>query len=233
MQEMINSINSNYGIISLLFSLVVMISTVVYALLTAILVNETKKMREVQTEPKIQIVLESFEFAVNFLKLNIKNIGNGPAVNVQFKSSIENGGITGEKILKDFSSVKAFSEGISYLGPNQSFNSHYTKYSSEAENYLNTVLKIETTYQSLTRKKYKETIYIRFNELEGLYQFGKPNMYSIAKSLEKIEHDINWITTGFKKIKVDIYDSDDRDEEMKEYEERIEEIRESKKKEEI
>lgn len=228
MKEILTVLNNNHGVISLVFSFLVMISTIVYAVLTALLVKETICMREVQTEPKIQITPESFEFAVNFVKLNIKNIGNGPAFDLVISSSVEDGGSVAEKILQDFSSVKAFSNGISYLGPNQSFNSHFTRFGENIEDYLKAVIKINIQYRSITKKRYKETIFIRLNELEGLYQFGKTNLYSIADSLEKIQHDINWITTGFKKIKIDIYDNKDRMNERKREEEMIENYRKEK-----
>jgi hypothetical protein len=79
-----------------------MLSTFIYAILTYVLVKETIKMREIQTEPKIQIVLETFETTVNSVRLNIKNIGQGPAIDIVFKPSIVEGNEDGEKILKKF-----------------------------------------------------------------------------------------------------------------------------------
>jgi len=62
---MINWINSNGPILSLLFSFVVMASTVVYAYLTAKLVKETMRMRKVQTEPFLQAIIEPHEKSIN------------------------------------------------------------------------------------------------------------------------------------------------------------------------
>ena len=49
-------LNQNSGAFSVLFSGLVALATVVYVVLTWKLVSETKKMRKVQTEPKICVL---------------------------------------------------------------------------------------------------------------------------------------------------------------------------------
>ena len=88
LDNLIIFLNQNSGALTVVFTAVVTISTVVYAALTAVLVSETKKMRQVQTEPKIEITLRPFEFAIHIVKLHIKNIGLGPAENLKFNSSV-------------------------------------------------------------------------------------------------------------------------------------------------
>jgi len=82
LNNLIQFLNQNSGALTVLFTAVVTISTVVYAILTAVLVRETKKMREVQTEPRIEITLRPLESAINIVRLHIKNIGLGPAENL-------------------------------------------------------------------------------------------------------------------------------------------------------
>ena len=100
--EILHFLNQNAGVLSLIFSGVVTISTVVYAILTAKLVSETRKIREVQTEPKIQITLKPFEFAISCIRLHIKNIGFGLAKNIIFNSKVISGGEGAEKLLVEF-----------------------------------------------------------------------------------------------------------------------------------
>jgi hypothetical protein len=211
MDELIVCLNNNNGLFSLIFSFLVTLSTIVYAVLTGFLVNETIKLRKVQTEPKIQIILESHETFINSIRLNVKNIGQGPALNIIFEPSVISGGKKGEDVLHEFSSVKAFLSGLNYFGPSHSF---YTKdfdiLEKEKEKIFDIVIKIETKYESITKQKYHDIIIIDFRELEGSYRIGKPNLYSIAQSLEKIEKTLHNITSGFRKIHVDTYDSVDR-----------------------
>jgi len=54
------------------------------------------------------------------------------------------------------------------------------------------------------------------SEIKGRYQLGKPNLYSIANSLEKLQKDVGHIVSGFKRVKADVYSSVDRKEEREE-----------------
>jgi len=54
-------LNQNSGAFSVLFSGLVALATVVYVVLTWKLVSETKKMRKVQTEPKICVFIQPRE----------------------------------------------------------------------------------------------------------------------------------------------------------------------------
>jgi hypothetical protein len=78
-------LNQNLGIISLVFAGVVAISTIIYALLTWKLVNETSKLREFQTEPRISLSVELDQNTVTLMDLTIENIGHGPAYTIAFE----------------------------------------------------------------------------------------------------------------------------------------------------
>jgi CRISPR/Cas system CSM-associated protein Csm2 small subunit len=113
-----------------------------------------------------------------------------------------------------FLSVKTFSSGLKYLGPSQNFISGYYNLivgEVKKDKFFDIILSIEVKYKSMTKKKYVEKILINFRELEGVYQLGKQNLFSIAQSLEKIEKTLHDITLGFMKMKVDIYNSVDRE----------------------
>jgi len=209
METFLIFLNNNTNVFSLIFSFLVMISTIVYAILTCILVNETRKMREIQTEPRIQIILEYIEPYINEKRLNIKNIGQGPAYNIIFKPIVVSGGKNAEDILNKFLSVKAFSSGLNYLGPSQYFYTDYYKVVElfKKNELFNIVMDIELQYKSITNKEYKEKITIDFKELEGTYQLGKPSLFSIAKSLENIEKYMKNIASGFKMDNTDISNS--------------------------
>ncbi len=132
MQTMIKWLIENQSLATLIFTAVVTLSTVVYAVLTAILVIETTRMRRAQTEPRLSAYFEPIEEFVNFGHLYIKNIGLGPAFDIRISIKSE-GSITGsESLLKDFIKVKAFEKGLNYLGPDQILRSGVT---SMVENY--------------------------------------------------------------------------------------------------
>ena len=222
MNELLEYLNQNSGAFTVVFTAVVTLSTVVYAVLTAVLVIETKRMREVQTEPIIEIVLEPLEQAINIIRLRIKNIGLGPAKNLRFKSNVLNGGEGAERLLSEFTDVNFFTTGLNYLGPNQQVHSKYTQMTDDFERKIKSVLQFEIDYKSIGGKTYKEKTVIDLSEMKGMSQLGTPNLFSIAKSIERIQKDINQITCGYKKLKTDIYTEADREKERESVKESLE-----------
>lgn len=226
LDKLILFLNQNSGALTVIFTGVVTISTVVYAVLTAVLVSETKKMREVQTEPRIEITLRHSEFAINIVRLHIKNIGLGPAKDLKFNSSVISGGKTAEKLLAEFTETNFFRTGLKYFSPGQEIFSHYSQMTQDYDHKIQPVLLFEMEYQSVTGLKYnKEKTIIDMSEMKGSYQLGKPNLYAIAQSLEKIQNDISNIVSGFNRIKTDTYTHDDREREHQERMQQIEEIK--------
>lgn len=225
MIEILESLKQHSDVLTVIFTAVVTLSTVVYAILTGILVSETRKMREVQTEPKIHITLESFDFAIHIIRLNIQNIGLGPASNLTFQPSVIAGGESAEKLLTEFTGSNFFKTGLRHFGPGQNVYSTYTQTTQDFEGKSASVLSFKIEYKSATGKKYSDEIIIDMSEIKGRYQLGKPNLYAIASSLEKLQKDVGHIVSGFKRVKADVYSSDDRKEEREERERWYEEQR--------
>ncbi|WP_018141541.1 hypothetical protein [Thioalkalivibrio sp. ALJ7] len=218
MENLIAFLNQNSGALTVAFTGVVTFATVVYAVLTAILVAETRKLRQAQTEPRIEITVDALDFAVNIVRLCVRNIGEGPAKNVKFEPTVVEGGEVAEGLLEEFLSPNFFKTGLRYFGPGQSRLSGYTQTNKHFEAKASSSLCFKVAYESVTSQKYVEEIVVDMAELRGRYQLGKPHLYSIAKSIDKIQRDVHHITTGFKRIEVDNYDRDDREWERKEWE---------------
>lgn len=216
MTELLKFLNENSGALTVLFTAVVTIATAVYAALTWILVNETRMMREVQTEPKLQVTVSSFDFAVHIVRLHIRNVGLGPALNVTFKPKVLVGGQSAEKLLAELTDVNFFNVGLKHFGPGQERVSAYTQLTEDHDGKMASVLAIDVTYSSATGKSYSDSLVVDMSELKGGYQLGKPHLYAIAQSLEKMQEDIHHLTTGFHRIKANIYTSEDRAEESAE-----------------
>lgn len=224
--EVLEYLNKNSGALTVLFTAVVTVSTVAYAVLTSILVSETKRMRQVQTEPKIEVTIKSFDFAVHIVRIHVRNIGLGPAINVRFTSRVLSGGEAAQALLEEFTKTNFFKIGLKYFGPGQERYSHYTQMTEGHDGKIESVLAIDLAYESTTGVKYKEQATIDMSELKGEYQLGTPNLYAIAKSLEKIQGDFAHITSGFKKIGTNVYTAEDR---AKEHEKQRAFIEEAKK----
>lgn len=223
--QVISFLNSNTGTLTVIFSAVVTISTVAYAILTWNLVSETKRMREAQTEPRIEITLKPLDVAINIVRLRVRNIGLGPAKNVTFTSGVASGGEGAERLLKEFNKANFLEAGLKYFGPGQEYNSGYTQITKDFEAKIASVLTYDIKYKSVTGKEYNDQIIIDIAELKGMNQLGKPNLYAIAQSIEAIQKDFSHVVSGFKKIHADVYTTEDRDREEAEQRAYLEKIK--------
>ncbi|RQM70880.1 hypothetical protein [Aeromonas hydrophila] len=221
MAEILDLLKQNSDALTVIFTAVVTLSTVVYAILTGILVSETRKMREVQTEPKIHITIDSFDFAIHIIRLNIQNIGLGPASELKFEPAVIEGGASAENLLGEFTKSNFFKTGLRHFGPGHNIYSSYTQTTEDFEGKSSSILSFKLSYKSATGKKYTDEIILDMSELKGRYQLGRPNLYEIAKSMEKIQKDIGNIASGFKRLKIDVYSSEDRQVEKEKMEKRF------------
>ncbi|WP_461603877.1 hypothetical protein [Aeromonas salmonicida] len=222
MADILQFLNENSAALTVIFSAVVTLATAVYAILTWLLVSETRKMRQVQTEPKIEISLQSLDIAVHIVRLHIRNIGLGPALNIKFTPKVVSGGESAQKLINEFTKTNFFKIGLSYLSPGEQRLSHYTEMTNDHDGKISSVIVFDIEYQGSTGKKYKETLTIDMSEHKGTYQLGKPHLYSIALSLEKLQKDLHYVSTGFRRIRADVFDSEDRKAEKQVLKERIE-----------
>ena len=211
MNELLNYLNTNAGAFTVIFTVAVAIATVVYAILTWKLVSETRLMRQAQTEPKIEITLKSLEIAIHIVRIHIRNIGMGPAVNVKFTPQIVSGGDCAKILMEEFTETNFFKTGIAYFSPNEERVSHYTEMTKDFDGKTASVIAFEVEYEGVTGKKYKDILSIDMSEHKGTYQLGKPHLYSIAQSLEKLQKDVANLVGGSRRVSANVYTTKDRE----------------------
>lgn len=214
---LLNWINQNNGLLTLLFSFIVTLSTVVYAYLTWKLVVETKKMRETQTEPKVIIRIDPREDWLNFIDLSIQNIGSGTAHNISFEIDTVNSTNPSSSLIKELYEINFIKKGIGFLPPGKRISTFYTSMVEGFEDKGKSVLSVKVSYRSETGTEYNETFLLNFVEFVGMKQLGKPPAYEIAEYLKKISETISNLSSS-KRLKIDIYDKEDRSDEQKHFE---------------
>ncbi|MEY4980550.1 MAG: hypothetical protein RLZZ352_2820, partial [Pseudomonadota bacterium] len=223
MSELLDQLNRNSGGLSALFSGVVTVATVVYAWLTAKLVDETRKLRQVQTEPRIQITYRTRPEWINLLDIAVKNIGQGPAEDLRFTIKAVSANSAAEPLVQSLKALNAFGGGIKYLGPQQEFASFWTSLMDGDESKVESRIQIECAYKSVTGTPYRVEHVLDLAELKGSSQIGEPPLLKIAKHLEKMQSDLHQLATGFRRLGVNTYDSEDRASERAEVQQRIRE----------
>ncbi len=210
LDEIIDFLNKNSGALNVIFTGVVTIATAVYAVLTWKLVTETRLMREVQTEPKLSVTLQSIDEAIHIVRLHFRNIGQGPAFGVKFSPRVDSGNEVSAALLEEFTKPNYFKTGLSYFGPSQERISMYTQLTENHEAKLSTVLAFDVEYKSVTGKTYRDSLIVDMSEYKGTHQLGKPHLYAIAQSLEKLQKDVDRLVGGSKRLQADVFTGEDR-----------------------
>lgn len=101
----------------------------------------------------------------------------------------------------------------------------YTQLTESHDAKLSTVLAFDVEYKSVTGKTYRDTLVVDMSEYKGTHQLGKPHLYAIAQSLEKIQKDFDRLASGGKRLKADLYTEEDRARERAEHDEWLAEQR--------
>jgi hypothetical protein len=204
-------LNENSGAFTVIFSALVAVATLSYAILTWRLVSETRRMRQAQTEPKISISIQPKEEFISFIDMVIQNIGLGPAYDIRFELrkdfEYEKG-----KFLSELNLIKT---GVKYLAPNQKYQFFFTSMVDNFDEKVRQSFEIKVGYRNSVGKNFENTYTIGFSELIGLTRLGEPSLYKIAKNIEKMQQDISKLVSGFHRIKTIVYTTNDIKEEEK------------------
>lgn len=216
--EYIDYLNKNAGALSTVFAGVVMLATVISAILTIALVKETRKLREVQTEPQIEITACPNPQMASIFTLLVKNIGLGPAYDVSFDLQGESKSAGESELIKDFSKSQFLQKGLKYLGPGQELKSRYTQMTEKYDDKIKARLEVAVSYKNSNKKLRKDIILIYFEEFEGYGTLGTQPLYAMSKAMDKIESNFSSLVTGFRRLNVDIHSQKDRDDDAEESE---------------
>lgn len=194
--------------------------TLFLVLLNRNLVRETKRLREVETEPKLEVYLVPHEQSSNIINMVIRNSGGGPARDIKWEINGD------EKDLQE-REIKITKMSLFHV-------LHYFPAKEEMRFFFGESVKllkepgmkpieIRVSYKNNELKKKKpEKFIIDLKPWNGMQQIGSPPLFDIARSLQKIQEEMHQALTGFPFPKV-ITQSIEMF--RKEQEERLEEAR--------
>jgi hypothetical protein len=228
MSDILDVLNKNSGALSAVFSGVVTVATVIYAWLTAKLVQETRQMRQVQTEPRIQVTYRVSDHWINFLDISVRNIGLGPAHDISFVVHGETDVPGTKELVGRLLQLATFKKGLAYLGPNEEYLSFWTSLVEGDQTKVDSRLRVEVSYRSSTGTRYRHDCILDLSDLKGSSRLGEPPLLTIAQKLKSVAEDVHHIATGFHRPKVDVFTADDRVQERAQLEERFQEARKAK-----
>lgn len=186
------------------FTGVVAGSTVAYALLTWQLVSETRRLREVQTEPRVSVSVELAEgVGHGALELVVRNEGQGPAQDIQFNFEGDPTYFTENGLEQPIDQIPVIKNGLPYLGPNQQFRILLGWLFGDAfERASQEPWTFHIDYENALGKSQRGSYTLDFSRFSGLMLGGEPPLVKIEKHLEALQKDLHHLTTGFKKLNV-------------------------------
>jgi hypothetical protein len=189
------------------------------------LVRETKRLREVQTEPLLEVFYQSYEDAMPLLEFVVKNVCQGTAYHIDFTITNEASGNGVNELLDNLKKMQIFKIGMNLLCSGQEYRSYWTDVRINAEDKLKVPIRIVSSCKSSTGLTYEKIHILDLSELEGKTKLGAHPFYKMAKSLEIIQKDIAGLCNGSRRLKVDSYSKLDRKKEKAEMELQYEEFR--------
>ena len=186
------------------FTFVVAGSTVAYVILTWKLVTETRRMREVQTEPKVSVRLELAEHVSNGgMELVIANEGQGPAQNIKFDFEGDPTYFIDHGQSQPMDQVPVIRNGLPYLGPGQQFRFLLGwLFGDDFERANQNPWSFHVGYENLSGDSQRHTFTLDFSQFSGLIIGGGTPLVKIEKHLEKLQKDVGHLSTGFRKLQV-------------------------------
>ena len=165
--------------LTLLFSGIVAISTVVYAILTSKLVKETRATRLMQITPDVQLYFEKAETETHFVYLIIENFGLGIASDVKFTIRKDFNKYDIEKLR--LSNMGSFKHGIRNFYSKQRYKYFFTNLLEDYEDKINDQLEIEVSFRDIFDKEYNRTFILRIDEILGTGKMQNPPDSYIGK----------------------------------------------------
>ena len=234
-----------------LSSWVAALATLAIAILTFVLAKETWYLREAQIEqvnelrresirPDVSMRLKNNPSVFQFMDVEIINLGKGIARNIKFNffNSEDNEILKSENpAVDEFLKLHVLSQGIHSLGIGQRIESFLFSFIElpkklESENIFSPYFRVEITYEDVEGTRYKNELVMDFEEFRGISEVGGGDpLHKIADDIRKLREQFGRLhSSSSRRLGIDTFNSEDRENERKAVEKQIKQMKESKEK---
>ncbi|MBP6014614.1 MAG: hypothetical protein KBA31_20465 [Alphaproteobacteria bacterium] len=189
---MLSYLNANSGALTVIFTAIVTVSTVAYAVLTQRLVSETKQLRRAETEPALVVYLSPSDRWVNLFYLVIHNHGKGVARNIKWSLVPSREELT---TLGVKATSLALLDGFAQLAPDQRVRSFFGSVAELLKDPPMQAIQISVSYENDARQVATANFLLDVNQFRGIVELGKAADVRIAESLEKLERNLRSVVS--------------------------------------
>jgi len=189
----INAINQNQGVIIVVFTFLLVWFNLRIA-------RETRRLREVETEPHVEVYLVPYKGSMNIINMIVKNSGGGPARNIKWKISADFDDLEIHKIpIANMSLFKV----LHYLPANEKLEFFFGTAVNILKEPKLKPIQIKVEYKNNHNSNKKTDLFnIDLEPFEGMQRIGTPPDYEMAKALKQMADDFSYFKRGYAKLKV-------------------------------
>jgi len=206
MEAIIKWCNDNQGFIMAGLTCVYVLATIGIALLGARANSISQKnvatLTELEQERMRPVVDVSLESDSLYLSLKVSNHGQTPAYNLLITTTPRFQFLLGDaSISKDGSEkqIGVIEHGIGSLGVGVSVSNLIGSFARVREVYPEMRFTGSASYRASTGKTYETPIDLDVRYLENSCHINRKTIHDVANELERIQREINHLTTGFRK----------------------------------
>lgn len=201
--EILFYIDSHQGLVttvfagvSLLFTFATVIFTGALTFLNKRLADETRRMREKDTEPNIEVYIVPHEMSSNFLNMVIKNSGGGPARDISWRLDYDEDNIKQKRI--QILKMSLFSI-LHYIPSNELFRFFFGSAIDLLKDPKMKPITISVKYKNDNKKnEQRKTFTIDIEPWIGMAHIGgKPPLYKIADDIHELKEILRRSISGF------------------------------------
>ncbi len=163
-----------------------------------------RKIAKSQTEPFIDIKLESVPTALSLVRLKISNLGTTSAFNITFTvTDIESQNNSSKKVIEKLTAINFMKNKLSYLSKGDFRYSQivdlYREDSSRGftnQDFFDTQFTIRIRFEDINKTKYKSEFVLVMNELIDKYEIGKDFESQLIHEMKVINTKLTSICTA-------------------------------------
>lgn len=183
------------------------IATVFLWRVTRLLALETRRMAEAISQPHVVAVILPNQWTIIHADFIVENKGTGTAYDIEiaFDPPLENGKHRGGEMSLPLQS-------ISILKPGQELRSYLGDFHPILENSYRVTISWKRDPQAVEREILTYTLDMTM--FKGMTQLGAPDpLVQLASQMKKLREDWQWVASGSRKIRTDVFTSLDRSKE--------------------
>jgi hypothetical protein len=207
-------LNGNQGVVTAGATAVIALASIVTAWITAALAKENRLLRKAGTEPEVVAYLMADPRFPNVVNLVLANIGQGPALDVEFSLDGDQADFEAHEVrLRNDEHRKP----IAVLPHAERLTAFFGTGPELLKEPQLKPFAMSLTYADVRRKRRARRFNLDVAQFKGISTVGRPSDYEAAEALKQIADRIKDWSSGFARLKVEAITTAERERRDREF----------------